>query len=635
MKATNMKNWIHSAFAAVLLVSLLAPALSQQAHAEDLKEAIPSDMFLAVHAKHNPERDYQADYYREIWKTVEQTRIVERIARMIQSKMADDDVSKMLAFRNSVREALKEVEWEQLTQCTEVAYGQKLQGVLTQNILIMRFPGNSAASLADGIHNLLKMADEAAGDDINIIEQTIEGAECHALQLPPGVPLSPVFGVRNDLFIYSSSPEFASRCLKLLDDPGAESKFDDERVTSGLTKLPAAEDALVFFDGRALAEQLKGVASFVRSKAADDDEAQRFATLLDTLLSEASIIDHEVTVEYTDGFRNHSAAFGKAAAGYKSSVFGQMVSGQKSFREWSQWVPADAGGFSLQSGVNFHPLHNWVTTTIPELFPGSEEAFFELREAQEQYGINLDKDILQNFSGESVSIELPGPLTPLGPSSKSVVFLRCSNPERALELINRGIKALQEIPQIRNQGLTLQKSKSLEGFHELRAGIFMMMGGMTPVFGFRDGWMIMGSHTDAVEKVLLTKGGESETIATSDTFLQFGLDVSGDVTSISYANTGSTIRQMASGLQQAGAMIPMVLAMSGRQENMSDLEPLQDILSLLPSIGQIVGKFDFIESTLSVTQPGPEADTWIRRSATMIRPPDPVKPVSAENETTQ
>lgn len=626
-----MKTWTHSAVLAIVLIGVVAPALSDGAKAEDLREAIPSDMFLAVYGRHNPERDYQTDYYKEVFQTVEKSRIVERVAQMIQSRMSDNDVAQMAAFRDSVKEALKSVEWKKLAGFTEIAYGQRFDGPLTQNVLIMRFPENSAGSLIEGISNLLKMAKSGSGGNITVIDDTIGDARLKMLQLPPGVPFSPVFGVRNDLFIYASSPKLAKESLRLLDDAGAESKFDDERVKEALKHLPAPEDALVFFDGQALSKQLEGIVSFIQKKSGDDDEGQRFAELLNSFMSEAALIDYEVTVEYTDGYRNRTAAFGKAMDGYKSTVFGKMVANQQLFADWSKWVPADASSFSLQSGVNLHPLHEWVKTKVPALFPGSEEAFFELRDAQEKLDIHLDNDIWQGFGGESISINLPGPLTPLGPSQKSVLLLRCTKPDRIRELIHRGLEALQQVPQIRNYGVTVTECESLEGFEEINAGLFAMMGGMRPIFGFRDGWLVLGTHADAVEKVFLTRGGESESIATADTFTQFAMPVSGDVTAISYSNTGETIRNIANGMQQIGALIPMVLAMSGNQQNAAKLEPLQDVLSLLPTAGRIVGKFDFIESTFSVSQPGPTSDTWIRRTATMIRPPkvkEPAKKVS-------
>ncbi|MEO2020025.1 MAG: hypothetical protein ABGZ53_37310 [Fuerstiella sp.] len=612
-----MKTWIQSASLATLLVAAVGPAL-----AGDLSDAIPPDMYLAIYGKHNPERDYQKEYYNDIWKAVEKSNILERAVRMVQSRVAEDDVAQILAVRDSLRAAVKPIQWEQLADCREVAYGQKFEGVTTQHLLIMRFPEDGAGSLVEGVVNLFRLAEQAADGNLTIVEETQNEAQLTSLRLPPGVPFTPVVGVRGDLFVFSTNPDLVKQGLSLLDNPDRESKFDDPRYKDALTHLPEAEDSVVFFDGETLFSQLNGLVAFIQGVGAGNDEVLRVSQLLQSFLNEAAVIDYEVTVEYTEGFTNRSASFGKAAAGYREKMFGKMFANQKPFKDWSKWVPASATSFSLNSGVTLHPLYEWLTHKIPVLFPESQQAFDQLAEVQDKYDIHLDEDLLQGFGGECVSVTFPGPPTPFGPSQQSATFLRCENPDRIRALVHRGLAVLQQIPQVKAQGLTIKKSSRLEGYDELSAGMFMMMGGLTPTVGFQDGWMAVASHAAAIESVMLTQGGESESFATTETFTQFGLDVSGDVNAISFSNTGESIRQVGQTMQQVGAMLPMIIGMAGQGNNAPDLEPVQDVLSLLPSIGRIITKFDFIESKLSVTQPGPTADTYVRHNVTMIRPPE-------------
>jgi hypothetical protein len=514
------------------------------------------------------------------------------------------------------------VQWDKLLDAKEVLYAQKMEGVVTQNILIIRFPEGAGASLKEGLGNLFKMADDAAGEKLSLNEETFAEADLLTLQLPPQVPLSPVIGVRGDLFLFSTNPALVKQCLGLLDDPSAESKFDDPRIKAALSHLPEAEDALVFFDGKTLAQQLDGVVAFIRGVGAGNDEALRIATLIESLLDEVMVIDHEVTVEYTDGYQNRAASYGEAVSNYKSMVLGRMVGNQQTFSDWSKFVPAQASSFTLNTGANAQPLYEWVTTKIPEVFPESKEAFAKFDQIQDQFDLHLDADLLQSFSGESVSISMPGPATPFGKSAKSVSLMRCSKPDRIRELIHRGFDALQQIPQVQAQGITMEESEQLEGFEEIRANILMMMGGVTPVLGFQDGWMVMGSHADAVQNVLDTQAGENDSFTTTENFKQFGLEVTGDVNSISYSNIGESIRQAGQGMQQIGTMLPMIMAMSGQGgQGGPDLGPMQDFLELMPSVGRIVSKFDFIESKLSVTQPGPKDGSYMKHSVTMIRPP--------------
>ncbi len=614
----DMKNWIQSASLATLLLTAVGPV----AMAGELSDAILPETFLAIYGKHNPERDYQKEYYNEIWEAVEKSRIIERTVQIVQSRASEDDVAQLLAVRDTLKAAVEPIQWEHLANCSEVVYCQMFKGTSSQQLVMARFPEAGAESLVEGIVNLFRLAEGAAGGNLTVVKETYSETQLTTLKFPPGVPFSPIVGVRGDLFLFCTDPDMVKQSLTLLDNPDKESKFDDPRFKEALTHLPEAEDTMVFFDGRTMFKDLNGLVAFIQGVGAGNDEVLRVSQLLQSLLNEVSIIDYEVSVEYTDGFTNRSASYGQAATGYRGKTFGKMFAKQKPFENWSEWVPANASSFSLNSGATLHPLYEWVTQKVPEIFPESKAAFDQLTAIQETYDIHLDEDLLQGFGGESVSVTFPGPPTPFGPSQQSATFLRCEKPDRIRTLIHRGIALLQQIPQVQAQGLAIKESARLEGFEELSAGIFLMMGGMTPTIGFQDDWMAMGSHAEAIESVLATRNGEKESIATSDTFTQFGLEVTGDVNSISYSNTGESIRQFGQGLQQVGSMLPMIIGMAGQGNNSPDLEPVQDVLSLLPSIGRIITKFDFIESELSVTQPGPTEDTFVRHKVIMIRPPE-------------
>lgn len=618
----SLRSWGRSALLASMVVAAAAPQITPSAQAQDLKEGIPSDVFLAVHGMQNPERDYQKAYYAEVWAEVERSDIINRLFKIVQSNMSENDLEQMMAFQDTLTQALAPVEWDKLKDVQEVAYGQKLEGPVNHQIVFMRIPDDGASSLVAGVTNLFKLAEGAANGALSVETETHEGVALTSLRLPPQVPMSPSIGVEGDLFVFSTSPEMAKRCISLLKNPSADSKFDDPRVATALANLPKAEDALVFFDGVALQQQLNGIVAFIRGVGANDEGALKAATLIEAIFSEVQYCEYEVTVEYTDGFRNLTAAYGKRDANAGNTVVGKMFANQEQFTDWKKWIPAEASGFAINSGASLHPVYEWVTTRIPEMFPESKEGFDKFAAVQEQYDIYLDQDFLQGFSGESVSITMPGPATPFGQSSKSVSFMKCDNPERINELVERGLEALMQIPQVQQQGVQVVDSQTLRGFKEVKANMFMMMGGLSPVFGMSDDWMAMGSHADALQTVMLAKGGESATFADSDQFRKFGLEVDGPVYSISYANTGENIRQMAAGMQQMGAMMPMIMMSMPQNGNGPDMKPIQDVLGLMPSVGRIIGKLDFIEGQLNVCQPGDSDDTYMRHGVTTIRPPE-------------
>jgi hypothetical protein len=588
----------------------------------DLKDAAPPDVFLAIHAQHNPERDYQKKYYEDVWKTVQQTRILDRALQIAQSRLSEGDAEQFVAIRDALKNATAPIEWEKVLSATETMYAQRFEMPSAQHILMMRIPDGGADGLRQGIENLFRMADEAAGDNISVSTGEVGGFATVTMELPSEVPFQPMVGVKDDIFMFASSASIAETAAKLLNDPSAESKFDDPRVAEAMKNLPEAEDALIFFDGQAMMSQLKGIPAFIQQMAGGDPEAARVVDLMNKAFAEFDAFDYEITVEYTEGHQNRSATFGKLADGARSTVVGQMIAGQQPFEDWGKWVPADAKSYALNSGFNIRPLYVWAMETIPTVFPEAQQGLDQFAAIQDMYDVHLDEDILQAFSGESVSLTFSGgQQTPFGQSGQSAFYMRCEKPERIKELLHRAIEALSAIPQIQAQGVALKEVEDMEGFEELTANV-MAMSGMRPVIGFKDGWMVIGSHADAVQKVSLTQAGEAPSMADSEAFKNFNLSVEGPVSSISYQNSAQSTREAAQAMQQIGMMAPMFLGMAAQNGGDAEgLEVVQEVLGLLPAVGQIIGKFDFIESKLNVTQAGPTDNTYIRQSVVLIRPP--------------
>ena len=123
--------------------------------------------------------------------------------------------------------------------------------------------------------------------------------------------------------------------------------------------------------------------------------------------------------------------------------------------------------------------------------------------------MNLDRDILQSFTGECVSVTVPVKSDDGPTRQESFSAMKCANPDKIRELLTKAVDALNQIPQVQAQQLKLEAIDDLPGFQKLSASIFQMFGAQ-PVIGFRDGWMMIGSHRDAVEKVLAVRDGKAD-----------------------------------------------------------------------------------------------------------------------------
>jgi hypothetical protein len=274
----------------------------------------------------------------------------------------------------------------------------------------------------------------------------------------------------------------------------------------------------------------------------------------------------------------------------------------------------------MSSGIYLHPLYEWVIDFLPEAIPDSKPMLDQFEKIQADVGVHVDRDILQSFTGEVASVSFPPAVPSLMGGGDSVLYLKCAKPERIQELLHMGFELLQQNPGLQAQQIKLNKVENLEGFEELSA-MSLAMFGAKPVIGFRDGWMVIGSSANAVQKSLDTKAGKGKTFAESDTFKKFNLDASGTVSAISYTNTAQGIREAAQAINMVGTMAPNFLAMAGQGQDNPDLKIVQDLLGLLPSVAQIVAKFDFLESTMSVTKAGDAPNSYISHSVTLVRAP--------------
>lgn len=617
---------------ALLLCLAMSTMLTSAVQAADVRQGVPADVYLVIYGKDNPEREYQKQYYREVWETVEQTRIIERFVEIITAQMDADDVEQAQAVIDEIKEAAAPIDFEALSGAKEVVYAQSMAGMskfpTSQHLVLIKSTEKASADAVEGIENLFRMAEKYAGGPIAVQKTATGGVTRVSLRItPPGnapfdFPFQPTAAALGDVLVITSNAALADQSIAQMSSGGGPSKFDDQRLKDALAKLPEAEDAIIFYDGRTQFQQLSGLTEFIRNVSGGDPEAARIADVIEAVLDEMSVLDFEVTVEYTEGYQNRTASYGRLIPGTSDKVLAKALASNKPFENWSSWVPSNATSYSLTTGINLHEIYAWAIPFIREQFPESNDALDAFEVAQTQFGVHLDKDLLQSFSGECVTVSMPSAVpNPFGAGGEGVLFVRCQNPDRIGELLNRLYSTLQDIPQLKAQGLQITDAPTLDGFKKISATPLQFIQA-NPVIGLRDGWFVIGSSANAVQAVLDTRSGDAPNISTSESFQRFGLDIEGDVHGVSYTDLAASTKATAQMLNTMGTMLPTLMAMgSGGQADIRDMKPVMDALGLLPSLGRIVAKMDFLQARLSVTQEGEEPGSYRKRSVTLVRPP--------------
>jgi len=614
-----------AALAGALLWSLSgAVSVADTAVALDIKKAVPNDAHMALYGKHNPERDYQAQYFAEAWETFQNEKIAERIFKLIASRAPKDKLAEVQNAWSEVKEAVGPINGQALLDSEEFVFANVLQGPVNQTLAVIRLSDEDAADYQEGVGKLFELVQKWSQGKVTAGSSETDDVTVTRLELPPQSPVQPAVAHLGDLFIVSTSAQLLNQAVSQLQNETAVSKFDDPRLKESLEHLPKSEDMLGFFDGRQLFVGLHSIPDFIRAnvKGGDDakEQAERIAGAVNDAINQCEIIDYVVTVESTEDGQNRTSQLGKLSAGYDTKLLGKALAQGEPFEDWQSWIPADATAFALKTGVNWHVLYDGVMKYVREEFPESHSMLDQFDQMQASVNVNLDEDVLQSFSGESVSITLPGGSTTAA-KNESVLAWKCSDPDKIRALIDRAVAGLNNIPQVAAQGLELEDSDELDGFQELKAAALQMTGAR-PVIGFPDGWMVFASSPDAAQKFLDVRAGEADSIADSTKIARFDIKADGKVYAASYSDVGEGVRQVAATLEQMGMMLPVYIGMATADAKPEDKQTINDALSLLPSVAKVVGKFDFFEDKLSITQEGPLPDSFLVESVTNIRQPE-------------
>jgi hypothetical protein len=607
----------------------LAPISRADSNVIDIKHAAPPDAFLAVYAKHNPARDYQRQYYADALKTFQDEKIGERILKIITSTAPPDKLAAAKSKLEELQTALEPIDLKALADADEMVMIEVMQAPFNHVLVGVRLKPDAAAGCERGLVQAMQLASQWSEGKLVVDTSHMNAATVTTMALPPASPFQPAVARLGDIVLVSTNVALLRTSVELLQNPTAKSKFDDPRLQEALTHLPKPDDSLVFLDGRKLFADLRGIGDFVRSHAGTDKDAQRVAHLLDRVIDEVSIIDYQVTVQYTEPGRNRKTTLGKLTDDYQSKLLGKALMSAQPLDKWQTWVPADATAFEMHTGANLHEIYDGIVKLVRDVFPESERAFEKLDAVQQQIGVNLDRDILQSFSGEAASVTLP---ITKGSSTghDSVTALKCSNPDRIRELIGRGVEALNRLPAVQMQQLKLEDCADLPGFQKLSAA-FLQMFSAQPVIGFKDGWMIIGTSQQAAEKLLAVRSGKADSFASTPAFAEFekiGLAPNDPASAVSYRDIGAQVRQAADMLNQIGATLPMFLSMAAANAKPEELKPVQEAISLLPSIAKVVRKFDFFGHSFSIARKGPTPNTYLRESVTEVPMPKAEAPAN-------
>lgn len=254
--------------ATALLLTLTAlPCTGARAADENgLVRAVPDDVFLCVHGKHNPERAFIEAYWDEVFEALVDTGVGSDIMNLVMGSADPEARAEMERLHLLATELFGNVDWETMFE-NEMVFAERWAPADVQPKLIMGPPDMVAlcrmdAAAAEHNHAALVRILEAlesegnrmAGQELLVLKrEKCHGVEVTALtivDLPPEAPrIRLAVAQRGEIVVIAFGEYLLDDSLALLaGESTATPLVADRRFKDAFAGLPHAQDNRTFFD---------------------------------------------------------------------------------------------------------------------------------------------------------------------------------------------------------------------------------------------------------------------------------------------------------------------------------------------------------------------------------------------------
>ncbi|MCB9851524.1 MAG: hypothetical protein H6819_00390 [Phycisphaerales bacterium] len=608
-----------------------------------LSRAAPADAFITVAARGNPERDFLKEYWGGVSQAFWESGIVTDLWDMVTEEVPDENLAEIEELKERFTELCGKVGWDELFE-KEMLYSGRFANLgpsappMYEGMVLGRMKDTETASKNyEAVHAILTelaKLTEAKPDVPNLVVTTESRKDGLTLAKASfaEIPFMEFnVGLRKDVIIITfGSPKILADALaNLSDDKEAKRIVETPRFASAFSKLPAAEDTLVFFDVERMMSTFRGMATMIEKMggpAGDNADSQpseqaMVGKILGQILSDASIVDYMATVQWTDGHRAFAETRTAVRDGGTSSPLFNVIGGNKSIDDFAKYVPREATSFSVSSGFDIAALYDYLVNFIEKNIPDGKDAIAEWnRLQQEQFKLDVKKDILSLIEGTSFSVSL---------GNDSVAMTRLTDEKKADAQIKRLVDFIKQNVGP-DQGLSFvpvkvgPEQELLQLSHPM-----LMLQGASPVFGCADGYFIISSSSSAVKTCLLTGRGKHANIKESGPWKAQALMPDGPVSNITFTNQSN----MAQELQQQISMLSMGIGFL--QIGVPNMPPpAQKIVTaaskILPKLLPVAGKMNFFKSKAGYTTF--DGSAWTTRNVQNYKSPAEVKKLEGDSD---
>ncbi|MFQ5411657.1 MAG: hypothetical protein ACE5EC_05145 [Phycisphaerae bacterium] len=409
---------------------------------------------------------------------------------------------------------------------------------------------------------------------------------------------------RDDVIVISLVGEsLMHETLALLDGTSKSKRLSGtSRFKSALSKLPAAEDTIVFFDLSGMLGSMQNMFDVLKKTAAHSQPENGNGEsddmlVLDTigkLMDDISIFDYIASVEWTDGYRVYSDTVTPVKDGAKSSPLYKVFTSGKPTKRFERYIPKEAESFNVSSGIDLHELYSYLIDFVDKRVPGGPDLIERYAGLQEEWDLDIGKDVIDLIDGASVFYTI---------DKDWVLMIKVTNEKKVEEQLDRLIGFVNGLlgPEQSLDTSTVKLGKERE-IRQISHPMMMMAGIVTPpVIGCVDGYLMVGTSAKMVKTCLNTADGKHPNITKSERWRREAVIPDESVISIAFTDEtkfGQQMQELISGLSMGFGMFGMMGMMGGDMPPQAQ-QIFAEIPTILAKLGPVAGKLDFYQSSAS------------------------------------
>ena len=271
---------------AVCIVGLSLTAMFRTVEAPPdgfkLAGVVPNDVFLYIAERHNPQRQFLDDYWRDVFDALAQSGVGQDALDLVGSLLGAKPAAEAARLKERATQLMAGVNWNQLAG-QEFAFAQALvpltpstarpPAVMADMVWLFRGSSTGAAENYAGLVAILDaIAEElnrATGSEALVVTKTermgTQIASVNLLALASGAPQVQLsVGRRDDVIIVALREQLLNDVLNLLAGKSSKPALGaDPRFLAAFAQLPPAQDSMTFFDLQALLKPLRGLMTSV------------------------------------------------------------------------------------------------------------------------------------------------------------------------------------------------------------------------------------------------------------------------------------------------------------------------------------------------------------------------------------